>query len=143
MTHEYIDAGLEAHWSTTLREATGLAGPPFAPVVRASGIMVYTSGQTYPVLNSESPPPARVDIREQTRACLANIDHLVRAAGGRRRDIVNVTIYNTRMEQQAVVNDVYLEFFGDHRPTRTHVEVTRLADPDLLVEIAAIAVLDE
>ncbi len=141
--YEYIDAGLEAHWSGSLAEATGLAHPPFAPVVRTSGIAIYTSGQTYPIIGvSGQPPAADASLEEQTEACLVNIHNLVRAAGGTKDDIVKVTIYNTRMSDQAAVNAVYLRFFDDHRPTRTHVEVARLADPDLLIEIEATAVID-
>ncbi|MBT8159230.1 MULTISPECIES: RidA family protein [Arthrobacter] len=140
--NEYIDAGLEAHWSGTLAEATGLPTPPFAPLVRTSGTTLYLSGQTFPVIGSGDQRPAvEVSLEEQTQACLTNIDNLVRAGGAHRNDIVKVTIYNTRMDQQSVVNSVYAQFFGDHRPTRTHVEVSRLADPDLLIEIEAIAVV--
>lgn len=141
--HEYIDAGLDAHWSTTLADVTGMPKPPFAPLVRASGTTIYLSGQTYPVIGSNTPvPAAEANLEEQTRACLENIDNLVRAGGGTRSDIVKVTIFNTRMDQQDVVNAVYTAFFNTHRPTRTHVEVSRLADPDLLIEIEAIAVVE-
>ena len=140
---EYIDAGLDAYWSATLADVTGMSKPPFAPLVRASGITLYLSGQTYPVIGSASPlPAAEASLEEQTRACLENIDNLVRAGGGTREDIVKVTIFNTRMDQQDVVNAVYAAFFTTHRPARSHVEVSRLADLDLLIEIEAIAVVD-
>ncbi|GAA4178142.1 RidA family protein [Gryllotalpicola koreensis] len=80
-------------------------------------------------------------LAEQTRACLANIDRIITAAGGQRTDIAAVTIYNTRLAEQDVVNAVCSEFFGEHRPARTHVEVSRLADPELLIEISAMAAL--
>ncbi|GAA4155442.1 RidA family protein [Leifsonia shinshuensis] len=141
--YEYIDAGLEAHWSASLAEATGLARPPFAPVVKTSGTTVYLSGQTYPIIGvSGQKPAAEASLEEQTEACLANIHNLVRAVGGTKDDIVKVVIYNTRMSDQAAVNAAYLRFFDSHRPVRTHVEVSRLADPDLLIEIEATAVID-
>jgi 2-iminobutanoate/2-iminopropanoate deaminase len=139
---DFPDAGLDAHWPPALVEATGLARPPFSPVVRASGETIYTSGQTYPILGSVEAKPARdATLEEQTLACLENVLTVVRAAGGDMTDIVKVTIYNLRMNEQRAVNEVYTRFFGDHRPTRTHVGVTVLADPDLLIEIEAIAVL--
>lgn len=141
--HEYIDAGLKAHWSETLADVTGILKPPFAPLVRTSGITIYTSGQTFPVIGSNNPVPAsKASLKEQTRACLENIDNLVRAGGGARSDIVKVTIYNTRMDQQDVVNTVYTTFFNASCPTRTHVGVSRLADPNLLIEIEAVAVVE-
>ncbi|GGD78935.1 RidA family protein [Microbacterium murale] len=140
MTIEFIDAGLDAYWSATLASATGLARPPFTPAVKVSGAMLFTSGQTYPVVGESDPrPPAEVSLADQTRACLLNLERIVIAAGGQRTDIVSLTIHNTMMSDQDVVNNVYTEFFGEHRPARTHVEVRRLADPDLLIEITAVA----
>jgi 2-iminobutanoate/2-iminopropanoate deaminase len=43
------------------------------------------------------------------------------------------------MTRQSEVNRAYREYFGDHRPSRTHVGVTALAGPDLLVEIEVVA----
>ena len=141
--NEYVDAGFDSHWSEALAEATGVKRAPFSPVVRTSGTTIYTAGQTYPIIgSSDSPAPADASMAEQTLACLENVDMLVRAAGGTREDIVKVTIFNTRMAEQSIVNALYTEFFGDHRPARSHIEVTRLADPDLLIEIEAIAVID-
>ncbi|PPF90046.1 hypothetical protein C5B96_00450 [Subtercola sp. Z020] len=140
--NEFLDAGLDAFWGETLAAATGSERPPFSAVVKAPGHAVYLSGQTYPVIGStDAVAPALVDLREQTEACLQNLDRLITAAGGTRTDIVKVTIFNTDMSRQQVVNDAYAEFFGDHRPARSHVEVSRLADPDLLIEIEAIASL--
>lgn len=144
MPVEFIDAGLDAYWSTTLASATGLPRPPFTPAVRVVGAMLFTSGQTYPVVGeTDPPPPAEVSLADQTRACLLNLERIVVAAGGARTDIVSLTIHNTRMSDQDAVNAVYTKFFGDHRPARTHVEVRRLADPHLLIEITAVAALDD
>ena len=140
---QHVDAGLDAYWGATLAEETGLARPPFSPAVVTSGRTVYVSGQTYPVIGSDAPAdPATIGIGEQTRACLENLGAVVRAAGGTIEDIVKVTIFNTAMTEQGAVNEVYLAFFGDHRPARSHVEVSRLADPRLKIEIEAVAVLD-
>ena len=142
MTTEFIDGGMDAFWSATLASATGLPRPPFSPAVKVSGAMLFTSGQTYPIVGEQNPlPPAEVSLADQTRACLVNLEAIVAEAGGTLRDVVAVTIHNTRMTEQSAVNAVYTEFFGDHRPARTHVEVTRLADPDLLIEITAVAAL--
>jgi 2-iminobutanoate/2-iminopropanoate deaminase len=140
---EFIDGGLDAHWSATLAESTGLARPPFSPAATARGTLVFVSGQTYPVIGDAGAAPAsESSMADQTRACLVNLDAVLAAAGASRTDVVKVTIFNTRMSEQAAVNAEYSAYFGDHRPTRSHVEVSALADPDLLVEIEAIAVID-
>lgn len=46
------------------------------------------------------------------------------------------------MHAQNEVNQVYAEFFGEHRPTRSHIGVNRLVGPELKIEIEAVAVLD-
>lgn len=142
MSVEFIDGGMDAYWSTTLAAATGLPRPPFSPAVKVSGTLLFISGQTYPIVGDQDPlPPAEVPLADQTRACLVNLEGIVSVAGGSLEDVVSVTIHSTRMAEQSVVNAVYTEFFGDHRPTRTHVEVVRLADPGLLIEITAVAAL--
>jgi 2-iminobutanoate/2-iminopropanoate deaminase len=138
---DFIDGGLDAHWSSTLAESTGLARPPFSPAAKARGTLVFVSGQTYPVIGEEAGPASEASMAEQTRACLANLDAVLAAAGASRTDVVKVTIFNTRMGEQSAVNAEYTAFFGAHRPARSHVEVSALADPALLVEIEAIAVI--
>lgn len=64
------------------------------------------------------------------------------AAGGTVTDIVKVTIFNTDMDRQAAVNEVYRDFFGAHHPARSHIGVQRLADAGLKIEVEAVAVID-
>jgi len=58
-------------------------------------------------------------------------------------DIVKTTIFNTRMDEQDRVNDVYISYFKSHLPTRSHVGIKDLVVPGLKVEIEAIALLPE
>jgi 2-iminobutanoate/2-iminopropanoate deaminase len=106
----------------------------------AEGPFLHSSGQTYPDIAASDPAPAAsVGMEEQTAACLRNVDHVLRAAGCTREDVVKVVIYNCDMSRQGEVNRAYGAYFGDHRPARSHIGVTALAGADLLVEIEVVA----
>ncbi len=120
---------------------------PFSPaVVTTGGTIVWLSGATaFPLVHKHphvlaelAVPPG---IADQARACLDNLRIALEAAGGKITDIVEVIIYTTEMHGQDAVNEAYLEFFGDHRPARTHVGVDHLVGPDLKIEISARAVV--
>ncbi|MFI0773365.1 RidA family protein [Streptomyces sp. NPDC021212] len=121
---------------------------PFSPaIVTEGGRDVWLSGATaYPLVHKHPHDPEELrvpdGIADQTRACLTNLRTALEAAGGTINDIVEVTIYNTDMNAQDEVNAVYTAFFGDHRPTRTHIGVNALVGPALKIEISAHAVLD-
>lgn len=134
----------EAEWDPHLAEHTGTDEIPFAPAVISSGRTVWLSGATaFPLTQRESATSdISADIGEQTRHCLANVRTVLEAAGGTVLDIVKVTIFNTDMDQQDRVNAVYLDFFGNHRPARSHIGVHRLTSPELKIEIEAVAVVD-
>lgn len=113
-----------------------------------NGTTVYLSGTTaYPLVHKHPHDPEELrvpnSIREQTRRCLENLRIEIESAGGTIEDIVKVTIFNTRMDLQDEVNEEYTAFFGDHRPARSHVGVAELVGPDLMVEIEAIAFIDD
>ncbi len=78
---------------------------------------------------------------EQTRQILRNLRLVLEAAGGGPRDVVKLTIFMRDVAQRPLINPVRQEFFGDHRPASTLVEVSRLVRDDLLLEIEAVAVL--
>lgn len=135
-----LGPSVDAHWPAELVTATGFERPPFAGGVVAEGPFLYSSGQTYPDIRDVDPEPAaRVGMRDQAAACLRNVEHVLRAAGCSREDVVKVVIYNTDMARQGEVNSAYRDFFGDLRPARSHIGVTGLAGDDLLVEIEVVA----
>lgn len=79
-------------------------------------------------------------VENQTRQALANMDAVLARAGSSPGRVAKTTIFLKRQDDFAVVNRVYGEFFGSHRPARSTVEVSRLPK-DALVEIECIAVL--
>lgn len=133
-------------WAAQLQDNTGADAMPFAPAVVTRGDTVWLSGATaYPLVHKHPHDEAELTvpegIAEQTRACLDNLLIALRAACGELTDIVKVTIFNTDMDAQDEVNRVYGEFFGDHKPSRSHIGVHRLVGPELKIEIEAVAVL--
>ena len=79
------------------------------------------------------------DIKEQTKQSLSNILNIVEAAGLKKENIVRCTVFMTNLGDFGLMNEVYQEFFGNHKPARAAVEVRRLPK-DVQVEIDAIAV---
>ena len=81
------------------------------------------------------------DTVEQFKLALGYVDGVLRAAGGQPHDIVKVQIFLTDVADRARINPVRQEYFGQHRPASTLVEVSALVAPELKVEIEAEAVL--
>ncbi len=108
---------------------------PYAQAIEA-GNLVFTSGQI----------PLRPDgtlveggITEQVNQVLANLDAVLKAAGVDRKNVVKSTIYLTNLADFETVNAIYGEFFGEHKPARTTIQVAALPK-GARVEIEMIAV---
>jgi 2-aminomuconate deaminase len=81
----------------------------------------------------------RLDIRAQTRAVIENIRDILESAGASLGDVVEISTYLMSMADFAAYNAVYSEFFGYEGPARTTVAVAALPNPQLLIEIKAVA----
>jgi enamine deaminase RidA (YjgF/YER057c/UK114 family) len=81
------------------------------------------------------------DMRAQLRQVGENIKAALEAAGATLDHLVKTTTYVTDIEEYFKHVDVRMEYFRAV-PTSTTVEVRRLAHPDFLVEVEAIAVVD-
>ena len=80
-------------------------------------------------------------MRAQLRQVGENIKAALEAAGATLDNLVKTTTYVTDIEEYFKHVDVRMEYFRA-LPTSTTVEVRRLAHPDFLVEVEAIAVVD-
>ncbi len=78
-------------------------------------------------------------IKDQTRQSLNNVLAIVKEAGMEKENIIKCGVFMQDLSMFKDMNEVYAEFFGDHKPARFAVEVTRLP-LDVLVEIDAIVV---
>jgi enamine deaminase RidA (YjgF/YER057c/UK114 family) len=110
---------------------------PYSPATLATGTRVLTiSGQ----IAGSPDGSVAADAGEQARDCLQKIDALLRAAGASKMDVVRVGIFLTDMADRAEVAKARVEYFGDHRPAATLVQISALVEPELKVEIEATAV---
>ena len=78
-------------------------------------------------------------IGDQTRQCITNIIDIVEAAGLKKENIVRCGVFMTDLTQFSEMNEAYQTFFGDHKPARAAIGVSRLPK-DVDIEIDAIAV---
>jgi 2-iminobutanoate/2-iminopropanoate deaminase len=81
------------------------------------------------------------DMRSQVRHICDNLGRVLRSVGGEFSDIVKTTIFTTDVEEFRKANDVRYEYFKTDFPTGSLIGVKRLAHPDLMVEIEAMAVI--
>lgn len=117
--------------------AQGLAhSSAYSHAVRA-GDLVVVSGQV--ARDADGRLVGQGDVAAQTRQVFANLDAVLRAAGCGPDDVVKLTVFVTDRSARAAVSRVRDEIFTEPRPASTFLVVAGLADPDLLVEIEALA----
>ena len=100
---------------------------------------IFVSGQLARDLKGDV--VGKGDMGAQLRQVGENIKAALAAAGATLADIVKTNTYVTDIEEFFKHVDVRMEYFGA-LPTSTTVEVRKLAHPDLVVEVEAIAVID-
>jgi enamine deaminase RidA (YjgF/YER057c/UK114 family) len=85
-------------------------------------------------------------VAQFARAC-RNVAAVVEAAGGVPNDVVSMTIYATDMaayrDNLGEVGEAYRSVFGKHYPAMALIGVSELVDPDALVEITGVAVIED
>jgi 2-iminobutanoate/2-iminopropanoate deaminase len=111
---------------------------PFSAGIRANGF-VFTAGQvgTDPRTGQVAGP----DVAAQTRQAIENVRAILQAGGSSLEKLVKTTVFLADMRTFDQMNAVYRELIPEPRPGRSTIEA-RLARPELLVEIEAIATTD-
>jgi len=118
---------------------TGNAPEPIGPYSQAVEVngLVYTSGQI--AINPETGEIVSEKLENQVHQVIKNINEVLKAAETNLKQVVKTTIFLKNMNDFAEVNKIYASYFGESKPARSTVEVSRLPK-DVLIEIECIAV---
>ena len=104
---------------------------PYTPIVRV-GEWLICSGQ----LGLKDGALVDGGVQAQARQAIANIAALLASEGAGLEAVVKTTVFMTHISDFALINEVYAEGFGDHRPARSAIAVAGLPMGGL-VEIEA------
>ncbi|SDW86060.1 endoribonuclease L-PSP [Marininema mesophilum] len=110
---------------------------PYSQAIR-TGSFIFTSGQ---VPLTKEGVMVTGGIEEQTHQVMKNIQAVLAEANVDLSQIVKTTIFLMDMEDFQTVNQIYGEWFKDHRPARSCVQVSRLPK-DARIEIETIAIVE-
>ena len=110
---------------------------PYSQAIIING-MVYTSGQI--ALTPEG-KMLEENINIQTKQVLENLKNVLLEAGSSFNKVIKTTIFLSDMDNFNIVNDIYADFFGSHKPVRSTVAVKTLPK-NALVEIDCIALIE-
>ncbi len=107
---------------------------PYSQAIEVNG-MIYTSGQIGLMPDGQM---AGNGIISQTNQVLKNLKAVLEAGSSSMNNVVKTTIFLADMDDFVTVNEIYAEYFGDHKPARSTVAVKNLPK-NALVEIECIA----
>jgi 2-iminobutanoate/2-iminopropanoate deaminase len=116
-------------------------GGPYSPGLLA-GNLLFVSGQV-PVDKDGKVPSS---IEEQTAVVLGNLKTIIEKAGGKVANVVRCTVFMTNITEFKQMNGAYMKFFEangakDRMPTRTTVEITKLAKEGARIEVDCIGIV--
>ncbi|MGI9462392.1 MAG: RidA family protein [Aestuariivirgaceae bacterium] len=108
---------------------------PYSPGAKGGG-MVFTAGQV--AWDETGNVTAIGDVRGQTVQTLKNVIAVLEEAGASLDDVLKCNVYLKDMDDFQIMNEEFAKVFPNDPPARTTVQ-TPLAEPEMLVEIEAVA----
>jgi enamine deaminase RidA (YjgF/YER057c/UK114 family) len=130
---------IETIVASDLAEPNGHFAHASAVAVPATARLVFISGMT--ARNAEGGITGVGDITAQTHQVCQNLKAAVEAAGGTLADIARLDVYVRNMEDFDAIHAVRRQYFTDHAPASTMVEVSKFVKKDYLIEINGIAAI--
>ncbi|HEY4593231.1 MAG TPA: Rid family detoxifying hydrolase [Thermoanaerobaculia bacterium] len=122
---------MKFHASDNAPKAIG----PYCQAIEVDG-WIYLSGQTG--IDPKTGELVPGGFEAQTRQVLANLGEVLAAAGCTFANVVKTSVFITDFANFPILNKLYAEAMGDHRPARTTVQVAGLPKEGL-VEIDLVA----
>jgi len=127
---------------------------PFVPAIKIkSGRLLWLAGTTalpvyhdHPHRREDMPKSLPNDLEAQTRASMNGIKKTLEAAGATFGDVVHVFVFRARPQigdigrASVIINSYFAPY--NHRPTSTNLAVLELGEPEQLIEIQMVAVVD-
>jgi 2-iminobutanoate/2-iminopropanoate deaminase len=124
-----------------------IGGPLSVLGCRSGGLLlrylrkiVYTAGQLARDVDGNC--VGKGDMRAQMEQTFQNLDRCLKAAGATWADVVKTNTFVTDFDEFQKCADIRVRYLGVATPTSTTVGVTRLAGPDFMIEIEAVAVVN-
>ena len=108
---------------------------PYSQAMRA-GNLLFTSGQI--PIDPETGEIVSTEIEKQVHQVLKNLTEVLAADDMTLSNIVKTTVFLKDLGDFQVLNGIYAEYFGDHKPARSTIQVAKLP-LDSLVEIECVA----
>jgi 2-iminobutanoate/2-iminopropanoate deaminase len=124
--------------SSLKRVETSAAPAAIGPYSQGISVanLVFTAGQI--PLDPATMQVVGSTIQEQTDRVMRNLSGILEAAGASLSTVVKTTVFLADMNEFGAMNEVYSRWFGDHKPARSTVQVSRLPK-DVKIEVEAIA----
>ncbi|HEV2335837.1 MAG TPA: RidA family protein [Stellaceae bacterium] len=115
--------------------------PAYSHVVTVNGPgkTIYIAGQLARDLAGNIVGPG--DMRAQMEQTFKNLEACLKAAGASWADVVKSNTYVTDYQAFSQCSDIRMRYFGVASPTSTTIQISRLAQPEAMVEIEMIAVV--
>ena len=115
--------------------------PAYSHVVTVNGPgkTIYVAGQLARDTGGDIVGPG--DMRAQMEQTFKNLEACLKAAGAGWADVVKTNTYVTNYEEFSKCSDVRMRYIGVASPTSTTIQISRLAQPEAMVEIELIAVV--
>lgn len=120
--------------------------PPFRPyysnaVVAAPGPLLFVSGMVS--WDEDRKVVGAGDITAQTRQTLENLKSVLAEHGATMDDVIKLTVFVTDLGGYAQTGEIRSEYFPTNGPASTVVQVSALVQPELMIEIEAVAVVED